>query len=125
ALVDGCAATEKATIVVERDGERERLEIRPFYDAEVERFRMGIAFELTDLVPADMSAAQAAEWAVDRMWFVTERTAEVFANILDPETREQISGVVGSYEVTRQSFEFDVRQAMGVLALISLSLAII
>jgi regulator of sigma E protease len=59
------------------------------------------------------------------MWFVTERTAEVFVNILDPETREQISGVVGSYEVTRQSFEFDTRQALGVLALISLSLAII
>ncbi len=122
---DGCRATEKATIVVERDGERKRVQIRPFYDGELERFRMGIAFELTDLVDVDTSVAESAEWAVDRMWFVTERTAEVFANILDPETREQISGIVGSYEVTRQSFEFDARQALGVLALISLSLAII
>jgi regulator of sigma E protease len=32
---------------------------------------------------------------------------------------------VGSYEATRQSFEFDTRQAIFVLALISLSLGII
>ncbi|HEY8465523.1 MAG TPA: site-2 protease family protein [Solirubrobacterales bacterium] len=124
-LTDGCRATEEATITVERDGERRTLEVRPFYDGELGRFRMGIAFELTDLVPVDSSPGDAATWALDRMWFVTERTAEVFVNILDPETREQISGVVGSYEVTRQSFEFDTRQALGVLALISLSLAII
>ena len=45
--------------------------------------------------------------------------------IFEAEQREQISGVVGSYEVTRQSIEFDTRQALFVLALISLSLAVI
>jgi regulator of sigma E protease len=39
--------------------------------------------------------------------------------------RDQISGVVGATEVTRQSFEFDARQAIGVLAVISLSLGLI
>ena len=33
--------------------------------------------------------------------------------------------MVGSYEITRQAFEFDTRRALAVLALISLSLAII
>jgi regulator of sigma E protease len=43
----------------------------------------------------------------------------------DAEQRKEISGIVGSYEVTRQSIEFDTRQALYVLALISLSLAVI
>jgi regulator of sigma E protease len=76
-------------------------------------------------VPADLSPGQSAEWALDRMWFVTERTVSIIANIFDAEQREQISGIVGSYEVTRQSIEFDTRQALGVLGLISLSLAVI
>ena len=42
-----------------------------------------------------------------------------------PEARKQISGVVGSYETTRQTFKFDVAQALVILALISLSLAIV
>ena len=59
------------------------------------------------------------------MWDVTSQTVTIFARIFDAEQREQLSGVVGSYEVTRQSIEFDTRQALFVLALISLSLAII
>ena len=37
----------------------------------------------------------------------------------------RISGVVGATEVTRQSIEFDTRQALFVLGIISLSLAVI
>jgi regulator of sigma E protease len=122
---DECLATEPATVVVKRDGERRRLEAVPFYDAAEDRFRLGFAFEGLDVVPLDFSAGESAEWAADRMWFVTERTADVFANILDAERRKEISGVVGGYEVTRQSFEFDTRQALGVLAIISLSLALL
>ena len=68
---------------------------------------------------------EAAEFAVDRLWFVTSRTAEVFAGIFEAEKREQITGVVGATEVTRQSFEFDTRQALCVLAVISLSLGLV
>ena len=49
-----------------------------------------------------------------------------FARIFyDPQARKQVSGVVGSYEVTRQAFEFDIIDALNVLAIISLSLAIV
>ena len=41
------------------------------------------------------------------------------------EARKNVSGVVGSYEATRQSFEFSTAQALFVLALISLSLAVV
>jgi regulator of sigma E protease len=49
----------------------------------------------------------------------------ILARIFEAEQRQELSGVVGGYEVTRQSFEFDTRQALLVLAIISLSLAII
>ena len=45
--------------------------------------------------------------------------------IFDPKQREQISGVVGSYQITQQAFRFDIRRALALLAVISLSLAII
>jgi regulator of sigma E protease len=124
-LRDGCSATEAVPVLVEREGELRRLALAPRFDEEVDRFRFGIAFEGAEFVPVDFSAPQSAEWALDRMWFVTSETVTIIARIFDPEQREQISGIVGSYEITRQSIEFDTRQAFGVLALISLSLAII
>ena len=59
------------------------------------------------------------------MWEVTTSTVGVIVRIFDPEQREQISSVVGSYEVTRQAIEFDAVRALTLLAVISLSLAII
>jgi regulator of sigma E protease len=59
------------------------------------------------------------------MWDVTTSTVSVLAKIFNAEDRKQLSGVVGSYEVTRQSIEFDTQQALLVIALISLSLAVI
>ena len=122
---DGCEATKAVPVVVLRDGGRKTLVLRPQFDAEVDRFRFGFQFRGADFVSADLSPPQSAEWALDRMWFVTSQTVTILSRILDAEQREQISGIVGSYEVTRQSIEFDTRQALGILALISLSLAII
>jgi regulator of sigma E protease len=124
-LTDGCSATASVPVVVERDGRPRTLELRPRWDDTVERFRFGIAFEGANFVPVDFSGPQSAEWALDRMWFVTSETVTIISRIFDPEQREQISGIVGSYEITRQSIEFDTRQALGILALISLSLAVI
>ena len=47
------------------------------------------------------------------------------AALLLPKARKEVSGVVGSYEVTRQASSSTPTQALFVLALISLSLAII
>jgi regulator of sigma E protease len=59
------------------------------------------------------------------MWEVTSATVVIVGRIFDDEQRKEISGIVGSYDVTMQSIEFDTRQALYVLALISLSLAVI
>jgi regulator of sigma E protease len=122
---DGCSATKPADVVVERDGERVDLQIIPFYDEARERFRLGFEFVGAEFVDANVSPPQAAERSVDFMWEVTTSTVGVIARIFDAEQREQISSVVGSYEVTRQAIEFDAERALTLLAVISLSLAII
>jgi regulator of sigma E protease len=123
--VDGCRATRAVPIVVVRDGQRETLDVRPFYDADNERFRFGFSFVASGLVPAERTVSSSTSFALDRMWQVTSATVGIVGRLFDAEQRKEISGVVGSYEVTRQSFEFDTRQALLVLALISLSLAVI
>jgi regulator of sigma E protease len=133
-LTDGCEASEPVTMVVERDGRRETLEVTPTYDADAPpieegaaegRFRLGFAFRAGGEVPANLSTPEAAEWALDRMWFVTKETASIPAKIIDPEEREQIGSVVGGYETTRQAIDLDWELALGILGLISISLAII
>ena len=47
---------------------------------------------------------------------------KVFYN---PQARKQVSGVVGSFEVTRETIAFDTTRALYILALISLSLAVV
>ena len=60
------------------------------------------------------------------MWDVTRAPSRRSRGIFQAEKRKQISGVVGSYEVTRQAFAFAAtRGAARCSALISLSLAII
>ena len=128
---DGCVATSAATLKVIRDGEPLSVRVKPVYDAPEQvpgqpavepRMVVGFGYEANrETVPP----GEAASFAFDRLWYVTSQTATVFANIFNPEVRDQISGVVGATEVTRQSFEFDTRQAIGVLAVISLSLGLI
>jgi regulator of sigma E protease len=122
---DGCSATEVVPVVVERDGRTVTLRMHPFFDQRADRFRFGFSFVGAGFVPAERSIGNSVDFAADRMWEVSSQTVSIVARIFDAEQREQISGVVGSYEVTRQSFEFDARQALLVLALISLSLAVI
>jgi regulator of sigma E protease len=125
AETDGCRATETATVVVVRDGQRETLRLRPFYDEEAGRFRLGFAYGGADFVGIHQSPGEAVGIAGDYMWEVTTGTVGVVARIFDAEQREQISSVVGSYEVTRQAIEFSTERALLLLAVISLSLAII
>jgi regulator of sigma E protease len=74
----------------------------------------------------DVGAGEASSLAVKGMWAVTKTTVDRIVRLFyDSKARKDVSGVVGSYEATRQSFEFDTVQAFSILALISLSLGII
>jgi regulator of sigma E protease len=120
--VNGCVAATPARITVLRDGRRRTLEVRPRYDAQAKRMLLGFAFGERQ----DAGAGEAASLAVTGMWNVTKTTVDRIVRLFyDSKARDDVSGVVGSYEATRQSFEFDTVQAFQVLALISLSLGII
>ena len=118
----GCLAATPALVKIERDGQTRTLEIRPAYDSEVERNRLGFRFRTKRV---DLGPAGAAERSVDEMWFISTKTVEVIARIFDPEQREQVSGVVGSYKVTQEAIDFSAQRALLLLAVISLSLGLI
>ena len=128
---DGCKAAEPVALVVERDGQTEEISVTPVYDVPTKaeqdaglepamRIGFGYAAERER-----QSVVDAAQFSVDRAWYITSETANTFAHIFESETRDQISGIVGVTEVTRQSIEFDARQALGVLGIISLSLGLV
>lgn len=122
--VDGCSAATAATVVVDRDGRTLTFQITPRYDGErgIERARLGFSYEYAN---RDVGAGEAASLSVTAMWDVTTRTVETFSKLFKAREREQLSGVVGTGETLKQSIDFSTSYALFVLALISLSLAII
>jgi regulator of sigma E protease len=117
-----CVAETPAVLTVLRDGREVTLRIAPIYDPAAERTRLGFGFATQ---PVSVGPGEAARVSGDFMWFVTSGTVETIAGIFDSEKREEISGVVGSYEVTRQAIELDLETALRLLAVISLSLGVI
>jgi regulator of sigma E protease len=119
---DGCRAETPVELTIERDGRVRTLSIRPEYDADVDRTRIGFSYGSH---PHDPGVAEAAGDSAGFMWDITSQTIGVIARIFDPEERKQLSGVVGSYEVTRQAIDFGAREALTLIAVVSLSLAVI
>lgn len=121
----GCVASTPAEVVVERDGEPITLRIRPTYDEELERTRLGFAIKQAPLGPLDPSVPEAVSFSGDVMWEVTSETAKTFGQLFKAEEREKLGSVVGAVETTRQAIQIDIATALFVIALVSLSLAII
>ncbi len=123
AQVNGCRAATPVTVVVVRGGARRSFEITPRYDAAVKRPRIGFNFAVSR---DQLAPLQAAGRSTTEMVRISGLTLSALSRVFyDAEARKQLSGVVGGYEVTRQSFDFDIVQALSVLAIISLSLALI
>ena len=120
AQVNGCLAATPARVVVKRDGQLVIVNIRPQYSAGDQRLLLGIAFGGK---PAN--AAQAASITTSTLWSVTTRTVSTVARIFEPQERKQLHSIVYGYTATQESFATSTTQALWVLALISLSLAII
>ncbi|MEA2332792.1 MAG: regulator of sigma protease [Thermoleophilaceae bacterium] len=120
----GCKAEQPARLTVLRDGERRQLELTPVYDPEAKRTRIGFQYGATDQ-REDLSLGAALDTTADRYWFFTKATLELPARLIDSEQRKEISGVVGSYETTRQTILNQMEDVIGILAIISLSLAIV
>jgi len=126
---EGCKATTPATLLVKRDGKLVRLTLTPVYDANPgegidPRTRLGFAFA-SDGPHVTYPVGKSFDIAADQFWFISKETVKLPLRLIDPEKRKEISGVVGSYEATRQTILNDVADAVGILAIISLSLAIV
>jgi regulator of sigma E protease len=120
---DGCkAATPAVLVVANGDGVERTVKATPVYSAAIKRPLLGFSF---DVHRPSVGPVTAAELSVDKMWFFTSSTVGTIAQIFKPEKRKEISGVVGSYEVTRQSIEVGATDALFLLAVISLSLGVI
>ena len=126
---DGCKASTSADLLIARDGKRVHLKLTPVYDADPgdglePRTRLGFGFA-NDGPHVTYPAGESFDIAADQFWFISKETVKLPARLIDPEKRKEISGVVGSYEATRQTILSDVGDAVGILAIISLSLAIV
>ncbi|MBA3747626.1 MAG: RIP metalloprotease [Solirubrobacterales bacterium] len=133
----GCRAETPVRMEVLRDGRTLRFELVPTYQLEplppkgapqptgkrAGRMLVGLQFASR---PVDFGVLDAARYSTETMWRVTTATVNSIVKLFyDKQAREEVSGVVGSYEATRQSFDFDTKQAIYILGLISLSLAVI
>jgi regulator of sigma E protease len=120
--VNGCRATTPARVVVRRDSHLVTLVLYPRYSAADKRPLLGFAFGDAQ---RPIGAGKAASLTISGLWTVTKSTVSVVVRIFEPQERRQLHGVVGGYTVTQESFAHSPTLALQVLAVISLSLAII
>ncbi|HEY8865585.1 MAG TPA: M50 family metallopeptidase [Solirubrobacteraceae bacterium] len=119
---NGCRAATPAGVTVSRGGRLRTFSITPRYDAAAGRPRIGFAFG-SRFRP--VGAGEAASLSVTGMWRVAKGTVSAIGRIFDAKQRKQISGVVGTSDALKHSIDFGVSDALTVLAIISLSLAIV
>jgi regulator of sigma E protease len=120
--VNGCLAATPARVVVRRAGKLQAFDLRPRYSQANKAMLIGIAFAEGS---QPVGAGKAASLTVTGLWTVTKDTVSVIARIFEPQERKQLHGVVGGYTVTQESFSRSPSLALQVLALISLSLAVV
>jgi regulator of sigma E protease len=129
---DGCEAGTPARVTVKRAGSERTFELTPVYDANAPtgdeddpRGRTRLGFGFAEGPRRTLPFGEALDTTVDQFWFITKATLELPLRLIDPVQRKEISGVVGSYETTRQTILDDLEEVIGILAIISLSLAIV
>jgi len=123
---DGCRASEPVTLTVVRDGRKRTVKLTPEYDSEAPsggRMRVGFGYVPGPRDP--LPIGEALDVSASEFWFFTKTTLELPARLINPEQRKEISGVVGGYETTRQVILVDWELVVRILAVISLSLAIV
>jgi len=99
------------------------LSVKPRYDGEAKRPLVGFGFEPVDRT---WTAGTAAGESVSTMWNVTRVTVETIVGLVySSEKRDEVGSIVGGYEATRRTLEYDAGRAVSILGLISLSLAVI
>ncbi|HEY3828954.1 MAG TPA: M50 family metallopeptidase [Solirubrobacteraceae bacterium] len=121
--VQGCAAATSVHLTVLREGRRLNFAITPRYDRQLKRTLIGIQ---TGPVLTGESLSQAAGTSVSEMWHVTSLTVSDLSKLFVSEhARKEIHSVVGVSDLASEYFSYSASAALYLLAMISLSLAII
>jgi regulator of sigma E protease len=119
-----CKAATPVTLVVRRHGKLDRFSVYPLYDASANKTRIGISMGLATTTRR-YSVFGAAGQGVSLMWYVTHTTVSRVVQIFKPQDRKQLHGIVGVTDLAHQAVALGPAAALDLLALISLSLAII
>jgi regulator of sigma E protease len=122
AKINGCSAATAATVVVRRDGVLRTLRIRPRYSTLYRKPLIGFGF--TPVMAGDSLGYSVSNGSTE-LWDAAKATVSDIAQLFRAKDRRHLSGIVGAYEVTQQEFSQGVSWGVEVLALISLSLALI
>jgi regulator of sigma E protease len=123
--VSACKATTPATLTIDRDGKRMTIKMTPIYDVNTKRMRLGFSYNFNGGPHETLPPGKAISRAASSFWNITKATISIPAKILDSKQRKQINGIVGSYETTRQTILADPSDVVLIMAIISLSLAIV
>jgi regulator of sigma E protease len=118
----GCLAKEPVHLRVNRDGRIIELTVRPKYNPALKRMLVGFSYGV-DHHPE--SLGKAIGDSVSDFGYVAGQTASLPARILNSHERKQISGVVGVSDVAHETINTDPALAVRLLAIVSLSLAIV
>jgi regulator of sigma E protease len=121
--VKGCRATTPAQVVVERNGHPVKVTLTPIYDPANQKVRLGFGFGDGPREP--YGVGEAVSQSASQFWYITRQTASLPVRIINPEQRKQISGIVGVSDVAHQTVATDPGLAVLLLAVVSLSLAIV
>jgi regulator of sigma E protease len=122
AHVNGCAAVKPVTMVIRRRGVLRTVRVRPRWNASVGAMLVGFAFAFKT---APNGVLYSAEHSVTSLWHVTKVTVSDIAQLFKARERRQLHSIVGAYAITAQQIAAGWTSGVEVIALISLSLAII
>jgi regulator of sigma E protease len=121
--VQGCAASTPARLTVLRGPRVLTFDVVPRYNAEAGRTMVGI--ESAPLLVGE-SAGQAIGSSVSEMWHVADLTVSRISQIfVNEKARKEVHSIVGISTVASEEFSYSVPAALYLLAIVSLSLAII
>ena len=118
----GCVAATPAHLVVDRNGKTIALTVRPKYDPVSKHMLVGFSYGIAHH-PEGLGAA--LKDSAGDFWYVARQTASLPARIFNAHERKQISGVVGVSDVAHTTIQTDAALAVRLLAIVSLSLAIV
>jgi regulator of sigma E protease len=120
--VEGCTAKTPVELTIRRDGQLQTIEARPRYNQEAEKVLIGFSYGGA-FAPISTSLALNRSW--DAMSEVITGTVSKFAHIFEAKARKEFHSVVGISDIGHQAVDAGWRQGLLLLALVSLSLALI